>query len=49
LDISEPENAGFEDIPKNRSIMGITDPGGNFYPEENSENRLFSFYSYYYF
>ncbi len=42
-------NADSKDIPNNRSVMGIAVPGGNFYSEENSENRLFSFYGYYYF
>jgi len=42
-------NADFMDIPKNRSIMEIADFGKNFSSEEDSENRLFSFYGYYYF
>jgi hypothetical protein len=42
-------NADFKDILKNRSIIGIADPGGNFYSVENGENLGPSFYGYYYF
>jgi len=42
-------SADFKNIPKNRRIIGISDPAGNFYSEENGENLLFSFDGYYYF
>jgi hypothetical protein len=42
-------SADFKDIPKNESIIGISDLGGKFDSEENGENLFFSFYGFYYF
>jgi hypothetical protein len=42
-------SADFKDIPKNESIIGISDLGGNFDSEENGENLLLPGYGYSHF